>query len=48
MSVLGSLTNRIFVGLYSIIGELRATADWMAMFQEDRLAAALTAEGSSE
>lgn len=39
-------TNRIFVGLYSILGELQATSDWMAMFQEDRLAAALAAEGS--
>ncbi|MEY2475970.1 MAG: hypothetical protein QOG87_1285 [Actinomycetota bacterium] len=28
-------TNRIFVGLYSILGALRATADWMAIFQED-------------
>src|SRR3954469_9669758 len=28
-------TNRIFVGLYSILGALRATADWTAMFRED-------------
>lgn len=28
-------TNRIFVGLYSILGALRATADWMALFLED-------------
>jgi predicted unusual protein kinase regulating ubiquinone biosynthesis (AarF/ABC1/UbiB family) len=28
-------TNRIFVGLYSILGALRATADWNAIFQED-------------
>ena len=28
-------TNRIFVGLYSILGALRATADWMAIFEED-------------
>jgi predicted unusual protein kinase regulating ubiquinone biosynthesis (AarF/ABC1/UbiB family) len=28
-------TNRIFVGLYSVLGALRATADWMAIFQED-------------
>ncbi|MDQ1395443.1 MAG: hypothetical protein QOG64_702 [Acidimicrobiaceae bacterium] len=28
-------TNRIFVGLYSILGALRATADWRAIFQED-------------
>jgi len=28
-------TNRIFIGLYSILGALRATADWRAIFQED-------------
>jgi hypothetical protein len=28
-------TNRIYVGLYSILGALRATADWMAIFRED-------------
>ena len=28
-------TNRIYAGLYSILGALRATADWMAIFQED-------------
>ena len=28
-------TNRIFAGLYSILGALRATADWMAIFRED-------------
>src|SRR4051794_6842510 len=28
-------TNRIFFGLYSILGALRATADWNAMFAED-------------
>jgi predicted unusual protein kinase regulating ubiquinone biosynthesis (AarF/ABC1/UbiB family) len=28
-------TNRIFIGLYSILGALRATADWMAIFEED-------------
>ena len=28
-------TNRIFVGLYSILGALRATADWYAIFRED-------------
>ena len=27
-------TNRIYVGLYSVLGALRATADWMAIFQE--------------
>jgi predicted unusual protein kinase regulating ubiquinone biosynthesis (AarF/ABC1/UbiB family) len=28
-------TNRIFIGLYSILGALQATADWRAIFQED-------------
>ena len=28
-------TNRIYVGLYSILGALNATADWRAIFQED-------------
>ncbi len=28
-------TNRIFVGLYSVLGALRATADWRASFEED-------------
>jgi predicted unusual protein kinase regulating ubiquinone biosynthesis (AarF/ABC1/UbiB family) len=28
-------TNRIFVGLYSVLGALRATADWRAIFDED-------------
>ena len=28
-------TNRIFIGLYSILGALNATADWRAMFEED-------------
>ena len=28
-------TNRIFVGLYSVLGALRATADWKAIFDED-------------
>jgi len=28
-------TNRIFVGLYSVLSALRATADWMAIFRED-------------
>jgi predicted unusual protein kinase regulating ubiquinone biosynthesis (AarF/ABC1/UbiB family) len=27
-------TNRIFVGLYSVLGTLRATADWRAIFDE--------------
>ena len=28
-------TNRIFVGLYSVLGALHATADWRAIFEED-------------
>ena len=28
-------TNRIFVGLYSVLGALRATSDWRAIFDED-------------
>ena len=28
-------TNRIFVGLYSVLGALGATADWRAIFEED-------------
>src|SRR5207237_5699810 len=28
-------TNRLFAGLYSILGELHATADWRAIFEED-------------
>jgi predicted unusual protein kinase regulating ubiquinone biosynthesis (AarF/ABC1/UbiB family) len=28
-------TNRIFIGLYSVLGALRATADWRALFDED-------------
>jgi predicted unusual protein kinase regulating ubiquinone biosynthesis (AarF/ABC1/UbiB family) len=28
-------TNRIFVALYSILGALRATADWTAIFRDD-------------
>jgi hypothetical protein len=28
-------TNRIYVGLYSVLGALGATADWMAIFQEN-------------
>jgi hypothetical protein len=27
--------NRIYFGLYSILGALRATADWKAIFDED-------------
>ena len=36
-------TNRIFFGLYSILGALRATADWTAIFRED-----LTGEATTE
>jgi predicted unusual protein kinase regulating ubiquinone biosynthesis (AarF/ABC1/UbiB family) len=36
-------TNRIFVGLYSILGALGATADWRAIFEED-----LTGQPSTE
>jgi predicted unusual protein kinase regulating ubiquinone biosynthesis (AarF/ABC1/UbiB family) len=35
--------NRIFVGLYSVLGALGATADWFAIFQED-----LTGEPTTE
>jgi predicted unusual protein kinase regulating ubiquinone biosynthesis (AarF/ABC1/UbiB family) len=28
-------TNRIFLGLYSVLGALQATADWRAIFDED-------------
>jgi len=28
-------TNRIYAGLYSVLGALRATCDWMAIFWED-------------
>ena len=28
-------TNRIFMGLFSVLGALRATADWRAIFDED-------------
>jgi len=28
-------TNRIFAGLYSVLGALRATTDWRAIFDED-------------
>jgi predicted unusual protein kinase regulating ubiquinone biosynthesis (AarF/ABC1/UbiB family) len=37
--------NRIFVGLYSILGALRATADWRAIFDEDVTGIATTALG---
>ena len=38
-------TNRIFVGLYSILGALRATADWMAIFQENTTGQPITELG---
>ena len=38
-------TNRIFFGLYSILGELRATADWHAIFNEDLTRQATTELG---
>jgi hypothetical protein len=28
-------TNRLFIGLYSVLAALRATADWRAAFDED-------------
>ena len=36
-------TNRLFVGLYSVLGALGATADWLAIFEED-----LTGEPTTE
>jgi predicted unusual protein kinase regulating ubiquinone biosynthesis (AarF/ABC1/UbiB family) len=41
-------TNRIFVGLYSILGALRATADWTAIFTEDRTGEPTTELGRLE
>jgi predicted unusual protein kinase regulating ubiquinone biosynthesis (AarF/ABC1/UbiB family) len=41
-------TNRIFVGLYSILGALRATADWRAIFQEDVTGQPITELGRLE
>jgi predicted unusual protein kinase regulating ubiquinone biosynthesis (AarF/ABC1/UbiB family) len=41
-------TNRIFVGLYSILGALRATADWTAIFKEDRTGQPTTELGRLE
>jgi hypothetical protein len=41
-------TNRIFVGLYSILGALRATADWPAVFEEDRTGQPTTELGRLE
>jgi predicted unusual protein kinase regulating ubiquinone biosynthesis (AarF/ABC1/UbiB family) len=41
-------TNRIFVGLYSILGALRATADWPAVFTELRTGQPTTELGRLE
>ena len=41
-------TNRLFVGLYSILGELGATADWRAIFEEDVTGRATTELGRLE
>ena len=41
-------TNRIFFGLYSILGALRATADWRAIFDEHVTRQATTALGRLE
>ena len=41
-------TNRLFAGLYSILGELHATADWRATFEEIRTGHATTELGLVE
>ena len=41
-------TNRIFFGLYSVLGELRATADWRAIFDEHVTGHATTERGRLE
>jgi predicted unusual protein kinase regulating ubiquinone biosynthesis (AarF/ABC1/UbiB family) len=41
-------TNRIFFGLYSVLSELRATADWRAIFDEDVTRHATTELGHLE
>jgi predicted unusual protein kinase regulating ubiquinone biosynthesis (AarF/ABC1/UbiB family) len=41
-------TNRIFFGLYSILGALRATADWNAMIEEDLTGEPVTELGRLE
>ena len=41
-------TNRLFVGLYSVLGTLRATADWRAIFEEDLTGEATTDLGRLE
>ena len=40
--------SRIFAGLYSILGALHATADWMAIFQEDITGQPITELGRVE
>src|SRR4051794_26586497 len=41
-------TNRLFAGLYSILGELTATADWRAIFEEEATGQATTELGVLE
>jgi hypothetical protein len=41
-------TNRIFVGLYSVLASLRATADWAAALEEDRTGVPTTELGKIE
>ena len=41
-------TNRLFAGLYSILGDLRATADWRAILEEQRTLTPTTAAGRVE
>jgi predicted unusual protein kinase regulating ubiquinone biosynthesis (AarF/ABC1/UbiB family) len=41
-------TNRIFMGLFSVLGALRATADWRAIFDEDVTRQATTELGRLE
>jgi predicted unusual protein kinase regulating ubiquinone biosynthesis (AarF/ABC1/UbiB family) len=41
-------TNRLFAGLYSILGDLHATADWRAIFEEQRTLTPTTDLGRAE
>jgi predicted unusual protein kinase regulating ubiquinone biosynthesis (AarF/ABC1/UbiB family) len=41
-------TNRLFIGLYSVLGALRATADWRAIFDECATGEATTELGRLE
>ena len=41
-------TNRIFFGLYSVLGDLGATSDWRAIFDEDVSGCATTELGRLE